>query len=166
MSLIIILCTTPVCYSNTKMESSETHPLLQFKSTRSKQNSYCCCCLSEFLKKHRGPTALVLISIVSVALLITVIATVSVPYQGSDLLAQSGPPAQDVQNPIVRTSLGRVEGTKKLSRAGREFFAFYGVPYAKPPVGELRFTVRILKTQFEVNLLPNFTLLSTGPSGS
>nr|BAN20684.1 hypothetical protein [Riptortus pedestris] len=42
-------------------------------------------------------------------------------------------------NPIVNTPLGRVRGFKMSSRGGREFQAFTAIPYAKPPVGMLRF---------------------------
>nr|XP_024218966.1 esterase FE4 [Halyomorpha halys]XP_024218967.1 esterase FE4 [Halyomorpha halys] len=44
------------------------------------------------------------------------------------------------ENPlIVDTSTGKVRGYKMTSRSGRKFLAFSGVPYAKPPVGPLRF---------------------------
>lgn len=46
--------------------------------------------------------------------------------------------------PIVETSAGKVLGYEMISRAGRTFLAFSGVPYAKPPVGKLRFQVVIL----------------------
>ncbi|KAG8235925.1 hypothetical protein J437_LFUL014281 [Ladona fulva] len=40
---------------------------------------------------------------------------------------------------VVQTSKGRLRGTTMTSRNGREFYAFRGVRYALPPVGELRF---------------------------
>lgn len=43
--------------------------------------------------------------------------------------------------PTVRTSLGRVKGFNLTSRGGREYFGFYNVPYAEPPLGNLRFMV-------------------------
>ena len=42
-------------------------------------------------------------------------------------------------------TLGQVRGSQMTSEAGRSFYAFRGIPYAKPPVGELRFRVRILE---------------------
>ncbi|XP_065203557.1 juvenile hormone esterase-like [Planococcus citri] len=40
----------------------------------------------------------------------------------------------------LNTSLGLVKGTVMLSRNGNPFYAFLGLPYAHPPVGDLRFT--------------------------
>jgi acetylcholinesterase len=42
---------------------------------------------------------------------------------------------------IVVLKHGRIKGHHLKSRKGREIFAFQGIPYAKPPVGELRFQV-------------------------
>ncbi|CAH0552750.1 unnamed protein product [Brassicogethes aeneus] len=42
-------------------------------------------------------------------------------------------------NPEVKTSLGKILGHVKTSFNGRKFAAFEGIPYAKPPVGDLRF---------------------------
>ncbi|XP_031353001.1 venom carboxylesterase-6-like isoform X2 [Photinus pyralis] len=41
--------------------------------------------------------------------------------------------------PFVLTSLGPIRGFYKSSFHGRKFSAFEGIPYAKPPVGDLRF---------------------------
>jgi len=46
-----------------------------------------------------------------------------------------------VDGPIVNTSLGSVQSIVSKSRAGREYYEFLAIPYAKPPVGELRFEV-------------------------
>ena len=46
-------------------------------------------------------------------------------------------------NPIVKIKNGTIEGTFMKSRNGREFAAYRGIPYALPPLGELRFEVRI-----------------------
>lgn len=44
----------------------------------------------------------------------------------------------------VVTSLGTIKGTRMTSYHGRPFYAFRGIRYAQPPVGELRFKVRVL----------------------
>jgi len=43
--------------------------------------------------------------------------------------------------PIVSTDYGKLAGYKSQSRDGRDFFGFVGIPYAKAPVGNLRFQV-------------------------
>lgn len=43
--------------------------------------------------------------------------------------------------PIVKTPLGSVQGKLIKSYEGRTVSAFEGIPYAKPPVGNLRFKV-------------------------
>jgi hypothetical protein len=45
------------------------------------------------------------------------------------------------EGPIVRIHQGALQGTFMVSRYGRQFFAFQGIPYAKSPTGELRFKV-------------------------
>lgn len=42
---------------------------------------------------------------------------------------------------VVNTALGPIKGNRRTSYLGDEFFSFRGVPFAKPPVGELRFKV-------------------------
>lgn len=41
----------------------------------------------------------------------------------------------------MNTKLGRIKGTHMYSRNGRKFNVFLGIPFAEPPVGELRFQV-------------------------
>ncbi|KAG0727829.1 Venom carboxylesterase-6 [Chionoecetes opilio] len=41
--------------------------------------------------------------------------------------------------PLVDTKDGRVSGIVEKSVQGREFDSFYGIPFARPPVGKLRF---------------------------
>uniref|UniRef100_A0A0K8TIJ0 Carboxylic ester hydrolase n=1 Tax=Lygus hesperus TaxID=30085 RepID=A0A0K8TIJ0_LYGHE len=43
------------------------------------------------------------------------------------------------EQPQVTTSLGTLVGSVQQTLKGRNFFAFQGVPYAKPPVGKHRF---------------------------
>ncbi|XP_058799386.1 esterase B1-like isoform X2 [Phymastichus coffea] len=40
---------------------------------------------------------------------------------------------------IVETKTGKLRGLKERNFEGEQFFAFRGIPYAKPPVNELRF---------------------------
>lgn len=46
--------------------------------------------------------------------------------------------------PSVTIHQGQLRGKHYLSRSGRDYFAFQGIPYAKPPVGDLRFKVYII----------------------
>lgn len=48
----------------------------------------------------------------------------------------------------VNTQYGRIRGSLEKSSEGIDFYAFKGIPYAKPPVGELRFKV----TNFSLKL--------------
>jgi len=46
----------------------------------------------------------------------------------------------DGNNPkVLIPSLGEIFGSRMTSSTGRKFSAFRGVPYAEPPVGQLRF---------------------------
>lgn len=61
----------------------------------------------------------------------------------------------DCDAPLVETSEGYVRGTTSFSRNGRVFNIYRGIPYAKPPVGDLRFQVIIsmnLNFQFRKSL--------------
>lgn len=40
---------------------------------------------------------------------------------------------------IVTTNKGRIRGLQKTSQLGSAFYSFQGIPFAKPPVDELRF---------------------------
>jgi carboxylesterase type B len=42
---------------------------------------------------------------------------------------------------VTIPKLGQVRGSKMVSVAGKMFYAFRGIPYAQPPVGDLRFRV-------------------------
>lgn len=47
----------------------------------------------------------------------------------------------NVNSIILDTKQGTLEGETLRSRDGRPFHAFYSIPYAEPPVGDLRFKV-------------------------
>lgn len=53
---------------------------------------------------------------------------------------------------IVKTSLGYVRGEKLKTADGNEGLVFLGLPYAEPPVGDLRFRPSVLfgKPWFEM----------------
>ena len=43
---------------------------------------------------------------------------------------------------IIEVKQGKLEGLiEKSVLTGKEYFSFLGIPYAKPPVGDLRFQV-------------------------
>lgn len=50
--------------------------------------------------------------------------------------------------PIVDTTEGKVRGNIRKNIDGEKFFCFLGIPYAKPPLGELRFKVKIIKQYY------------------
>ena len=43
------------------------------------------------------------------------------------------------KSPIVTTSLGKVEGMLMTSKEGKRIFSYRGIPYGRPPLGNLRF---------------------------
>lgn len=43
--------------------------------------------------------------------------------------------------PIVKIKLGQLRGTVNEDVNGESYYSFKGIPYAKPPVGKLRFKV-------------------------
>lgn len=49
----------------------------------------------------------------------------------------------DMDQPIVETYNGKVQGFVSKHFNGDKFYSFLGIPYAKPPVGNLRFKVII-----------------------
>ena len=40
---------------------------------------------------------------------------------------------------VVETSLGKIKGSSQRSKFGKSYFSFKGIPYAQPPLGDLRF---------------------------
>lgn len=43
------------------------------------------------------------------------------------------------ENTVVKTNYGPVRGLLRKSAVGEEYLSFRGIPYGKPPIGELRF---------------------------
>nr|CAD7586932.1 unnamed protein product [Timema genevievae] len=45
----------------------------------------------------------------------------------------------DVETVVVQTDRGSLRGSSKISAVGNKYYSFQGIPYAKPPLGNLRF---------------------------
>lgn len=43
----------------------------------------------------------------------------------------------------VETGQGRISGIEEKSTHGKTFYSYYGIPFAMPPVGKLRFKVSL-----------------------
>lgn len=52
-------------------------------------------------------------------------------------------------NLIVSTDYGKIRGKERTSCLGESFLSFKGIPFAKPPIGELRFKDPEPPTSFE-----------------
>jgi len=48
----------------------------------------------------------------------------------------------NADRPIITTELGQLEGVWQTSAKGLKYAAFLGIPYAKPPIDDLRFEVQ------------------------
>lgn len=81
--------------------------------------------------------------LILIILSLTSRADISEITSGSNqILRASAPTAQNLPNSqVLETPLGKLKGYTRRSRKGREYLAFYKVPYAKPPIGDLRFKV-------------------------
>jgi len=53
--------------------------------------------------------------------------------------------SQWIDGPTVETKYGELKGIKSISRGGREYYEFLGIPYATKPTGHLRFEVSVIK---------------------
>ncbi|GMS91465.1 hypothetical protein PENTCL1PPCAC_13640, partial [Pristionchus entomophagus] len=50
---------------------------------------------------------------------------------------------------IVETNYGKIQGRRVIYQGKKQVDAFQGIPYAKPPVGDLRFKKPELPEQWE-----------------
>jgi carboxylesterase type B len=59
-----------------------------------------------------------------------------------------------VETVIVRVAQGSLRGQKVKTEAGATYYSFHAIPYAKPPVGSLRFKVSpiLLLTEAQVDI--------------
>lgn len=49
---------------------------------------------------------------------------------------------RNMASTVVKTSYGSLKGLERVSKYdGTKYLSFQGIPYAKPPVGDLRFKV-------------------------
>lgn len=51
---------------------------------------------------------------------------------------------------IVSVVQGKLKGKISTDYAGNKFYSFQGIPYAKPPVGNLRFKVIFQNQNFPI----------------
>lgn len=66
-----------------------------------------------------------------------------------------------VKNIVVSTLSGKLQGLFLKSTEGDDYYSFKGVPYAKPPIGDLRFQVSFYLYRFSQK---SYVLLSFGRS--
>lgn len=69
-------------------------------------------------------------AVIKKAVLAVPLAIMTYFYRDTDLLGIST---------VVETNSGRVRGRTGISRDGRVFLEYLGIPYGRPPLGELRF---------------------------
>jgi hypothetical protein len=63
------------------------------------------------------------------------------------ILSNFSSAGEQQQQPVVDIpTLGRLVGSQLSSASGRKFHAFRAIPYALPPVGDLRFKVSIFNS--------------------
>lgn len=56
---------------------------------------------------------------------------------------------------LVDTESGPILGAKKVSILGDDYYSFQRIPYAEPPVGELRFRVSDAQSCVACNSYPH-----------
>lgn len=84
-----------------------------------------------------------LLKCVIIVLLLTMLFTVifSVLFGLINAYPDAKAVAEISTSPMVITPLGNLQGSSMKTKSGKLIYAFRGIPYAKPPVGELRFKV-------------------------
>lgn len=65
-------------------------------------------------------------------------------------IVQAAGHAKYPRNPVVSTVQGRVRGVQIPGTDGVPYDAFYGIPFAQPPVGRLRFAVSLFLLIFQI----------------
>lgn len=67
-----------------------------------------------------------------------------------------------MSEPIVQVEEGKLRGKTRVDYKGGKFYSFQSIPYAKPPIGDLRFKVYlhyIIFTRNNLDVLPDLKLL-------
>lgn len=104
---------------------------------------------SRFAKLTQGGLASIpLIAIIAVGVSVVLICSFTyfnkVGENGTIILRQQAPEKQENSDHIdIRIPQGLLRGYVRKSRQGSEYLAFYKVPYASPPLGQLRFKVAV-----------------------
>lgn len=49
----------------------------------------------------------------------------------------------EVSDPVVTIEQGSLKGKIQSGVNGQKYYSYQGIPYAEPPIGELRFQVKI-----------------------
>ncbi|KAG7161873.1 Acetylcholinesterase-like 1 [Homarus americanus] len=75
--------------------------------------------------------------LLTVVLLLPCVLVVVLPLVGV-ALAKRSTGSEDSQQVVVATQEGKISGFRDLSTKGNAFYSFHSIPYAKPPVGNLR----------------------------
>lgn len=63
------------------------------------------------------------------------------------------------QELLVKTNYGLVQGRHRSGCEGVKYVSFQGIPYARPPVGELRFKVKHICTSIFNGIIFNIVLI-------
>lgn len=88
------------------------------------------------------------------------IANCDISNEGDSSSDTSGESDQQLNDVIVRTSNGRVQGERlKTLFDDKTYYSFKGIPYAEPPVGDLRFKVKLEKICYLWNVFSFFLKL-------
>lgn len=66
---------------------------------------------------------------------------------------------ETMTEPVVQIQQGKLKGRIAQDYKGNNYYSFQGIPYAKPPIGELRFKVSTLYFCLIINIYQIFLLI-------